>query len=114
MFSLFKRKGKSYQERRKNDFATAKGAIKKGDKLSDRDKKMIAVGPTHVHIQQQQAAMYKNPEKFKPETLAKHGIKANASKSKPASKPAAANDFETKLKNYMNSPSNPKNTSKKK
>ena len=69
MFSLFKRKGVSYKQRRQNDFATAKGAIKKGEKLSDRDKKMIAVGRTHVHIQNYEA------------------YKFNDNKAKAASKP---------------------------
>lgn len=62
MFSLFKRKGVSFKDRRQNDFATAKGAIAKGEKLSDRDKKMIAVGRCHVHVQNYQTYKYKNPK----------------------------------------------------
>ena len=75
MFSLFKRKGVSYKQRRQNDFATAKGAIKKGEKLSDRDKKMIAVGRTHIHVQNYQA--YKHNE-----NAGKTAPKANTSKPK--------------------------------
>jgi len=51
MFSLFKKKGKSRAEQTSNDFAHAKGAIKKGEKLTARDKRMIAVGRTQVHLQ---------------------------------------------------------------
>jgi len=80
MFSIFKRKGLTYKQRRENDFATAKGAIKKGDKLSDRDKKMIAVGRTHVHVQNYEAYKY-NDQKQK-------AGKAKTTSSKPASKPA--------------------------
>ena len=59
MFSLFKTKGKTYEQQRKNDFAHAKGVIKKGSKLSKRDKQMIAVGRTHVHKQASTAYKYK-------------------------------------------------------
>ena len=78
MFSIFKRKGVSYKERRENDFATAKGAIKKGEKLSDRDKKMIAVGRTHVHVQNYESYKYNDQKQ-----------KAAKSKPKPATRPAA-------------------------
>lgn len=72
MFSIFKRKGLTYKERISNDFENAKGAIKKGDTLSDRDRKMIAVGRAQVHGERQEYRMYKYPEKYKKETHDRH------------------------------------------
>lgn len=62
MFSLFKRRGISFRERRQNDFAHAKGAIQKGETLTDRDKKMIAVGRCHVHLQNSATYKYKKSQ----------------------------------------------------
>ena len=62
--SINKRKGLSLQEQRDRDFQWAKGAIKKGSTLSKRDKQMIAVGRTQVHIQQSE--LYKYDQSRKP------------------------------------------------
>lgn len=59
MFNIFKRAGVSAKERRINDYQNAKGAIKKGEKLTDRDRKMIAVGRVQVHSENREHARYR-------------------------------------------------------
>jgi len=99
MFSIFKRKGKSLSQQRQNDFAYAKGAIKKGEKLSKRDKQLIAVGRTQVHLQQSDVAAYNKATPMQAAEL----VKANqaigsAKKSKNGAAVALYSDQKKRIK----------------
>jgi len=62
---IFKRKGVTRKQSRAEDFAMAKGAIQKGEKLSERDKRMIAVGRTQIHVQNSDDYKYRLEKKKK-------------------------------------------------
>ena len=70
MFSIFKKKGIKLKDQRSNDFKVAYGAIKKGEKLSDRDKQLIALGRTQVHRNNHSLYKYKQSKQAQAVTRA--------------------------------------------
>ncbi|MCL2369779.1 MAG: hypothetical protein FWC80_00900 [Firmicutes bacterium] len=65
------RKSKTLQEQRASDFERARGAVKKGEKLSDRDKSLIALGRTQVHLRNQDVATYNRADSRQKDDLKK-------------------------------------------